>query len=233
MFMTTPMGGGRGALVANPHLGVAIGLYLLIALWLLTLTALYRRRFRPLIFQSEGPNTVWLDSGQGEIAVPQIVEARQSLGKFFGRLVRRVHLEDNRGNAVDFCDAVFEFDAVRALLADLLGKEMPGFPHDQPQQVEKVRSLWHERHAMFPATETLGDVFNRLSWRGVCLLPVAVVDVLINLATILSLSKFQQHTLMVYSAPLSLVVSGFIARFIYYYMFTSTTMNKPLGAKTR
>jgi hypothetical protein len=37
----------------------------------------------------------------------------------------------------------------------------------------------------------------------------------------------------VYSAPLSLLVSGFIARFIYYYMFTSTTMNKPLGVKTR
>jgi hypothetical protein len=231
LFMTTPLGGGPGALVANPHLGVAIGLYLALACWLLTMTLLYRRQFCPVIFYSERQSEVWIDSGRGEVALPHVAEANQSLGKFFGRLVRRLHIEDNRGNTVVFCDAIFDFDAVQALLAQILGKEFVSFPHDDPKQVQKVRSLWNERHAMFPATETLGDVFSRLSWRGVCLLPVAVVDVLINLATILSLSKFQKHTLMVYSAPLSLLVSGFIARFIYYYMFTSTTMNKPLGTK--
>lgn len=233
LFMATPLGGGRAAFVANPHLGVAIGMYLSIAGWLMMLTILYRRQFCPVIFYCSGQNAVWIDSGRGEIALPNIAEAKQSLGKFFGRLVRRIHLEDSRGNSVVFCDAIFHFDSIRSLLADLLGTEIGNFPPDEPKHVDKVQSLWHERHAMFPATETLGDVFSRLSWRGVCLLPVAVVDVLINLATILSLSRFQKHTLMVYSAPLSLLVSGFIARFIYYYMFTSTTMNKPLGVKTR
>jgi hypothetical protein len=233
LFMTTPLGGGRAALVANPHLGVAIGMYLSIAIWLMTLTIMYRRQFCPVIFHGEGQRAVWIDAGRGEIALPNIAEARQSLGKFFGRFVRKIHIEDNRGNSVDFCDAIFDFDHVRGLLSELLGRDIGGFAYDNPQQVANVSTLWRERHAMFPATETLGDVFSRLSWRGVCLLPVAVVDVLINLATILSLSRFQKDKLMVYSAPLSLLVSGFIARFIYYYMFTSTTMNKPLGVKTR
>jgi hypothetical protein len=233
LFMATPIGGGRAAFVANPHLGVAIGLYLSIAGWLMMLTIMYRRQFCPVIFYCQGHNGVWIDGGRGEISLPNVAEVRQSLGKFFGRIVRRIHIEDNRGNSAVFCDAIFHFDQVRNLLAELLDGPEAGFLHDEPSLVDRVKSLWDERHTMFPATETLGDVFSRLSWRGVCLLPVGVVDVLINLTTILSLSKFQKHTLMVYSAPLALLVSAFIARFIYYYMFTSTTMNKPLGVKTR
>lgn len=229
VFITTPLGGGRAALVANPHLGVAIFLYLLVAGWLLALTALYRRRFCPVVFSAAGGNAS-IEANHLEIEIPSIAEARQTLGKFFGRLVRRIRVEDNRGNAVEFCDAMFQYDAVRSLLEQLMSQGIADFPHDDPKHVGRVKSLWQERHEMFPSSETLGDVFSRLSWRGVCLLPVAVVDVLINLATILSLSRFQQHALMVYSAPLSLLVSGFIARYVYYYMFTSTTMNKPLGA---
>jgi hypothetical protein len=232
VFMTTPLGGGRGALVANPHLGVAIGLYVVVAGWLLTITVLYRRRFCPVVFSSLGQEAA-LEAGRRQIEIPAIGTAQESLGKFFGRLVRRIHVEDNRGNAVHLCDAMFEYDSVRLLLEQLMDREIADFPHDDPKHVGRVKTLWRERHEMFPSSETLGDVFSRLSWRGVCLLPVAVVDVLINLATILSLSRFQQHALMVYSAPLSLVASGFIARYVYYYMFTSTTMNKPLGATAK
>ena len=231
LFMTTPIGGGRAALVGNPHLGVAMGLYVSIAGWLLMLTILYRRQFCPVIIYCNGHNAVWVDGGQGEIALPNVAEVRQSLGKFFGRVVRRIHIEDNRGTAVVFCDAIFHFDHVRTLLAELLERNLAGVLQEESKQVDKVKANWDKRHTMFPAPETLGDVLSRLSWRGVCLLPVAVVDVLINLATILSLSRFQKHTLMVYSTPLSLLVSAFIARFIYYYMFTSTTMNTPLGLK--
>ena len=233
VFMTTPMGGGRGAFAANPHLAVAAALYVAIAAVLLGLTFLYRRRFRPVVFFCVGENHVWIDAGREEIPLPDVAEVRQSLGKFFGRTVRRLKIEDHRGGTVVVCDALFDYDFLKSLLAELLGKKSLPEPNDEPKQIERVGRLWQERHAIFPATETVGDVLSRLSWRGVCLLPVAVVDVLINLATILSLSKFQQHTLMVYSAPLSLLVSGFIARFIYYYMFTSTLMNKPLGTQPR
>ncbi len=232
-FMTTPIGGGRGAFVANPHLAVAAGLYVLIAFGLLGLTVLYRRRFRSVVFHCLGDSQVWIEAGRQEIALLDVAEVQQSLGRFFGRTVRRVGIEDHRGSAVVFCDALFDFDFLKSLLAELLPTKPLPAPLEQPAQIERVQSLWKERHAMFPPPETVGDVLSRVSWRGVCLLPVAVVDVLLNWATILSLSKFQQHTLMVYSAPLSLLVSGFIARFIYYYMFTSTTMNKPLGAAPR
>lgn len=233
VFMTTPIGGGRAALIANPHLGVAILLYLLVAGWLLTLTMLYRRRYCPVVVRSLGPNQACLEAGRRQLPIPLIAEARQSLGKFFGRIVRKIHLEDGRGNSVLLCDAMFEYDAVYSLLRELVPGDLDDFPHDDPKQVGRIQSLWQERHEMFPSNETLGDIFSRLSWRGVCLLPVAVVDVLINLVAILSLSNFQQHALMVYSAPLSLLTSGFIARYVYYYMFTSTTMNKPLGVDSK
>lgn len=232
VFMTTPLGGGRAALVANPHLAFAIAGYVVVALWLLGLTLLYRLRSAPVRFLSMGKNTAWIETRSRQIRSDQVVETRQWLAKFFGRLVRQTRIEDNRGNAIQFNDAMFHYDAVRTFLAQLLDRDLDQFPHDEPKLVERVQRLWHERHIMFPASETLGDVFSRLSWRGVCLLPVAVFDVLINLATILSLSKFQQHQLMVYSAPLSLLTSGLIARYVYYYMFSSTTMNKPLGIET-
>ncbi len=229
LFMATPMGGGRAAMVANPHLGVAVGLYLAIACWLLMMTILHRRKYGPVIFHTMGHNAVWIDSGQGEIDLPNIAEVKQSLGKFFGRMVRWIHIEDTRGRSVMVCDAILGFDAVRALLTRLLEKDIPSFPHEEPEKTERVKAVWRERHDMFPATETLGDVFARLGWRAVCLLPVAVGDVLINVFTHLFLSRFQHDKLMVYSAPLSLLVSSFICRFIYYYMFSSTTMNKPRG----
>ncbi len=233
VFMTTPIGGGRGAFLANPHLLVAIGLYMGIAFGLITLTVYHRRWFGPLIVTHSNQHEIFLKTGSGKIELANVAEARQSIGKFFGRLVRRLHLEDDRGTRAVLSDAIFDFDALRLLLGKLLDQSFEEFPNEDPRQVERVQSLWQERHAMFPATNNLGEMFSRLSWRGVCLLPVAVVDVLINLGTILSLSKLQQHAMMVYSAPLSLLVSGFIARYIYYYMFTSTTMNKPLGTKNQ
>lgn len=229
VFMTTPIGGGRAALRANPHLGGAIAIYLLIAGWLFFLTIRYRRRFGQVVMTSPGPNQAILRAGSVEMPISGIAECQESLGKFFGRLVRRVRLEDERGNSVTLSDAIFQFDALQSLLGELLPRDANAFPHDDPERVERVKVAWTERHEMFPASETLGDIFSRLSWRGVCLLPVAVVDVLINLVSILSLSKLQQTEYMVYSAPLSLLTSGFIARYVYYYMFTSTTMNKPLG----
>lgn len=233
LFMGTDMGGGRAAMVANPHLGVAVGMYLALAAWLIVITVLHRRRYGPIIFHCMGPGTVLIDSGTGQIDLPSIMEAKQSLGKFFGRIVRRVHIEDTRGATIMLCDAIFDFDAARALLKQLLGKDIPEFPHEEPAKMERARAHWRERHAMFPATESLGDVFNRLSWRAVCLLPVAVMDVAINVGAHFFLKEFHQVKLMVYSAPLSLLVSGFISRFIYYYMFSSTTMNKEWGVNEK
>jgi hypothetical protein len=214
-------------------LGVAVGMYLGVAAWLLMMTVLYRRKFGPVIFHCVGPGNVWIDSGMGEIDLPGIAEVNQSLGTFFGRIVRKVHLQDIRGQTVTICDAIFDFDAARRLLAQLLGKDLPHFPHEEPEKSERVRANWQKRHDMFPAPETLGDVFARLSWRAVCLLPVAVGDVLINLFTHYFLARFQQDKLMVYSAPLSLLVSGFISRFVYYYMFSSITMNEEWGVSAK
>lgn len=229
LFLQTPMVGGRAAVGANPHFSIAVGLDLAIAGWLLVMTVLHRRKYGPIIIHGQGQNAVWIDSGMGEIDLPRIADVRQTLGKFFGRLVRQIQIQDDRGRSVVLCDAIFNFDALRVFLTQLLGKDIPHFPHEEPDRSEQVRALWRERHDMFPATETIGDVFSRLSWRAVCLLPVAVVDVLINLGTILYLSKFQKDKLMVYSGPLSLLVSSFIARYIYYYMFSSTTMNRERG----
>lgn len=232
-FMAMPLGGGRAAMVGNPHLAVAVGMYLAIAAWLIVITALHRRRYGPVIFHCLGPGNVWIDSGMGDIDLPSVTDARQSLGKFFGRVVRRIHIEDTRGQTVTLCDAIFDFDAVRALLAQLLGKDIPHFPPDEPGNRDRVRASWRDRHRMFPATETLGDVFSRLSWRALCLLPVAVMDVVINLLTHFFLWEFRHVKLMVYSAPLSLLASGFISRYVYYYMFSSTTMNKEWGVSPK
>ena len=82
-------GWGRGCVYANPHLAVAGGLYALIAVGLLGLTVLYRRRFRPVVFHCLSENQVWIDGGHEEIALTDVAEVRQSLGTFFGRTVRR------------------------------------------------------------------------------------------------------------------------------------------------
>jgi hypothetical protein len=62
-----------------------------------------------------------------------------------------------------------------------------------------------------------------------CLLPVAVVDVSINAVLNVILQDAGRRVLTVYVAPLSLLVSAFIARFVYYYMFTSTRLNRRIG----
>lgn len=225
VFLNDPLGGVPVALVGNPHVIVAIAIYFLTALWLFALTLLYRLRYAPVRFYRRG-ETVWIETRGRRIRSDQIVDAQQSLGKFFGRMVRQTRIEDNRGNAIPFSDAMFQYDSLRLFLGELLNRDLNQFPHEEPQRVERVQRLWHERHTVFPPSETLGDVFGKLSLRAVCLLPVALFDVLIGWATLFLLNNFQRQELMIYSAPLSLLTSGFVARFIYYNMFSSTTMNK-------
>ncbi|MCA9067907.1 MAG: hypothetical protein KDA84_03230 [Planctomycetaceae bacterium] len=232
VFMKSAWGGGPAILVATLHLMVAVALYLGIALWLLALTLIYRMRYTSVKFYRLDDSTTWIETRGRQIRSDHVVQVDQSLGKFFGRLVRKTRIEDDRGNAIQFCDAMFEYDALRMFLGQLLNWDLDQFPHDDPQLVERVQRRWHERHAVFPPSETLGDLLGQLTLRAVCLLPVALSDVLISWATLVFLENFQRQELVVYSAPLSLLTSGFIARFVYYKIFSSTTMNKTRGAET-
>lgn len=230
-FMTTPIGGARRALVGNHHLPIALAAYGALALWLLGVTIYHRLMYHVVIVRSNEDGETTLQFGTYTIELSLIDGLDEEFTRFFGRSSRSIAVLDARGWRARIYEAVFGYDQLKDLLEQLTDNPVQPSREHEADAGMPIQKAWEERHEIFPVPDGLGDILGRLTWRAVCLIPVVVFDVVINALIILSLSGLRQQELMVYSAPLSLVASSLVARFVYYYLFTSTAMNRPLGDK--
>lgn len=229
-FMTSPLGGmQRGGL--NPHVPAALAAYCGIGGGMIFLSVWYRIRYWNVRISGACREDLILHVHGRRYAVAELDKMEVRIGSFFGRAARVLSLTDAQGSETEVCEAVVRFDDLQHVLAQLSGKPARRSPRHLPAEFERLIAAWNERHKFIPEPQTAEEMLNRFGWRFVCVLPVAVFDVVINVAVILLLNRFQRMELMVYSAPLSLLASGVIARYVYYYLFTSTAMYRPLGLR--
>jgi hypothetical protein len=137
-------------------------------------------------------------------------------------------LSDGRGEPATVHEGLFHYEEFIAALDQLTGTPLRRAAEFDPARARRSAEAWDERHAIFPPALDAQDIARRFGWRIVCLLPVAGMDVLLSALTMLLLGRLGQMDLMVYSAPLSLAASGLIARYVSFYVFTSTMLNRPL-----
>jgi hypothetical protein len=228
LFMSLTAGGQRPRLWTNPHAPAATAVYLLVACGLLLLTWHARRRCGPVELQHDATGELTLRAGPRLVALGEVVTIQETFDRLFGRTVRALVLSDGRGEPATVHEALFHYDEFVAVLGRSTGVPVRRAAEFDAARAERSAKAWQERHALFPPALSVDDVARRFGWRMVCLLPVAGMDILLSGLTMLLLSRAGQMDLMVYSAPLSLAASGLIARYVSFYFFTSTVLNRPL-----
>lgn len=232
LCMALPAARFRPLLVGNWHVAIALVLYFGLVGWLLFITVRSRVLYHSATFRTRGMTTpearnVELIVGRRSLSLSELDFAVERRGRLYGRSVRQLSLSDGRENHAEVNDALLNYEAFCTTLAEL-GCQIRRLDEELPEQAALIAEAWEDRHRVFPVPQTAMDVVLRLGWRIVCLIPVAAIDALISLVTILFLSRLQQQQLMAYSAPLSLAASCMIARYLYFYLFSSTALNRPL-----
>ncbi|WP_166825272.1 hypothetical protein [Thalassoroseus pseudoceratinae] len=229
LFLATPQLGGLKNWLQSPHVPIACGLYTLIALALLIQT-IYSRLFRyhDVQFLPQEDGRVLLYAGLRTFDLDEVDSAKESIGRMYGRTVRLVEVSDGRGWPVPVSECLFHYEQFKLTLASLIRGRIETDPVLTESLQKKVGDAWAERRKLFPPATTAAQFAGRFGWRLICLLPVAFMDLLINTFSVIILNGLKREEWMVYSAPLSLLLSCLVARYVYFYLFTSTVLNRPL-----
>lgn len=211
------------------HVMFAAISYGVLAIYLLWMTWYHRVVYSDIIFRREPEGRVQIRAARQWIDVEQLDSLEETFGTFFGRETRILHARNSHSGSFQVNQCLSGFEQLKSILHDLSGVEVTSFEQRSAEHLEKLAARWKKRHEIFPPAFTAVDAAGRLGFRAFCLLPVAVVDVSINAILNVLLQDAGRGALTVYVAPLSLLVSAFIARYMYYYMFTSTHLNQRIG----
>jgi hypothetical protein len=228
LFLVVPHGGVPGPAWKSAHGPIALGLYALLTVWVLFQSLYYRLVWHSVVLRADKGGELLLHAGARTFQVADIADARESLQGFFGRTARTVELADGRGWPVTVNESLVHYEHFKFALDSLLPEGIRPASETDDARAARIAAAWQERHKLFPRAGSAREVVARLVWRIVCLLPVAVIDVMTSALSHVLLRRLRQLELMVYSAPLSLLISCLIARYVYYYLFTSTVLNRPL-----
>ncbi|QDT38654.1 hypothetical protein [Stratiformator vulcanicus] len=215
-----------GNLSRMVHLGLAAGLYSILIAMLIRSTWLHRFHFGSVRFSVSESDEPLLSTNGRVIPVRLISSVRESIGAFFGRPARCLHVQTIEGHQFDIYEAVRGFDNVPRLLTGVGAPRAVLSGEVIPEERDRLRQRWIDRQTNFPPPEHAADVLGRSAFRVMCLVPVATVDVAINAALTIFLRRIGQDALTVYAAPIGLAVSAVIARYVYYYLFSSVRLNR-------
>lgn len=211
------------------HLSAASAGYVLLAAFLIWITWRYRVWFSDVLFLSGGDGRTRVRVSRRWMDLEHLESLEEIVGSFFGRAARILTARNSSGELFEVNECLSGYDELKMILRELRGIEVTSAERRTAEEMQALQMRWRRRHQVFPPAFTLIDAAGRLSFRVFCLLPVAAVDVTINAVLNILLQNAGRGALVVYVAPLSLFVSAFIARYVYYYLFTSTRLNRRIG----
>lgn len=213
-------------LAMNPHSLIAAIYFFALLYYFLRSSIVAHQRFRTVTVRSRQDATLVVEVERRLIRLSDVTQISEEIGRFFGRKVRWCRLHLRSGDSVAFCDALYGYEKLRGLLARQrdLPVESPG--HPAPDDVERIRKKWRIRHENFLVNRADKTRFRSNTPRVLPLIPLAFGDGMFNLICNVWLLKRGQADLIVYLAPISLIVSAMIARYISLYMMSSVVMNK-------
>ena len=150
---------------------------------------------------------------------------RESVGGFFGRSARVLRITDGTGRTAEIFEALPAFDRLPALFAALSDRPpVLGAEVEHGQRI-RLRTAWRRRHEAFPPPG-LSEWLNNAAFRALCLIPVAGVDLVLTATLTLLAARLGRPGLAFWVGPVALVTSAGIARWVYYYLFTSARLNR-------
>ena len=223
-----------------PHFAAATALWISLAVVLLRQTWAHRVRFGDVLVLAEFAEDGFAADGDDRPAAasvrvggrwwrcPELEGVRESVGGFFGRSARVLRLTDGVGRTAEIYESLPAFDRLPALLAALSDRTPVLGAEVEDGQRDRLRAAWRRRHETFPQPGG-SEWLNNAAFRALCLIPVAGVDLVLTASLTLLAARLGRPGLAFWVSPVALLTSACIARFVYYYLFTSARLNRRVG----
>ena len=224
LVLANPLQGAL-PLVQNPHTVPGLVSYVLVILLLQGMAVRYRMRWPAVRLMHAGPSQIVLKVGSMSIDLGEVERLEEGLGRFFGRRSRTLTVLDSRGMAIEFNDGLDRYEQLKRCVerisqtAVVIGADA--------MELSRARDRWQRRHSRFPSEEKFNIL--RIASRLFCLIPVVFFDLFLNGVMCAHLDRVRQPDLAVYVSTLSLLLSAAVARYVYYYLFTSELLHRSIG----
>lgn len=212
------------------HAMASASLYAGIVGWLLFVTWSHRRQHGTVLLTHPADEPPHLRTSRGMVPLHSITRVEEDLDAFFGRMIRVLRIHDRHGGTLCVNEGLVGYEQLRRVFASVCDTGVELSPNVVPKQMDATKARWDELHALLPAPAGFVEYVSRCGWRVACLIPVAFGDLLLALVTAGTMVRLQQPALLYYGAPLGLLVSALLSRYVYYYLLTSVLMNRHVGA---
>ncbi len=211
----------------NPHFIPATLAYVAVVLVLLWLTFHARIRYCSLTVRRTGIERTFLGFVLTRCPFDQIDYVEEWRDSFFGRSARFLLIAMRSAETLTVTDFIRGYDCFREGIVALERREVRKSEPLADDQYERLAAAAKERDSVFAPQE--GSIFQRrVPLRVTGLVPVWGVDFLITLVMIHRWFKDRGvlSELVIYSAALGLAVSAVVARYTYYYIFSSARLRR-------
>jgi hypothetical protein len=145
-------------------------------------------------------------------------------GVFFGRRARVLKLRTRSVEEIELADFIHRYDDLKERVIGAAGKEPTNEEPLSEREYERLKSAAAERDVVF-GPPGLHRIRKRLPFRVFSLMPVAFVDLMGALLVIYEVFGVGPggggNPLSVYAGAVTLALSAVVARFTYYYIFST------------
>ena len=212
------------AVEGNPHVYGAVAAYTAVIFTLVGLTFYHRFRFCTVTVADTGLMRTFLGFTLSSVPFAEIDSVEERRDGFFGRRARVLALRTRSLEEVEIADFVHDYEDFKQKVIEGAGKApINEEPLSEPEY-ERLRKAAAERDTVFgaPGPRTIKK---RLSFRALGLMPVVCVELVGALLVIYEVfgqgPEGGPNPLSVYAGAVTLAISGVVARFTYYYIFST------------
>lgn len=207
----------------NPHVFGAVGAYTAVIFTLVGLTLYHRFKFCTVTLTDAGLIRTFFGFTFSRVPFTEIDSVEEQRGTFFGRSARVLALRTRGLEEIAFTDCIYRYEDLKEKVILAAGKEPTNVEPLSERQFERLKESAAERDAVFgePGLHTT----QRLPFRVFCLIPVGLVDLVGALLVLYEVfgegPEGKGNPFAVYAGAVTLALSAVVARFTYYYIFST------------
>ena len=217
-------GADKLAVEGNPHVFGAVAAYTAVIFTLVGLTFLHRYRFSTVTVTGARLDRTFFGFVVSRMPFSEIEFIEERRGSFFGRRARVLALRTRSLEEMEFTDFIYHYDGFKRKVIEAVGKPPTNEEPLSEREYERLKRAAAERDKVF-GPPGLHTIKKRLPFRALGLTPVVCVDLAGALLVIYEVfgrgPEGGPNPLSVYAGAVTLAISGVVARFTYYYIFST------------
>lgn len=220
------------AVEGNPHVYGAVAAYTAVILTLVGLTFFHRFRFCTVTATDAGLMRVFFGFTLSRVPFGEVDSIEERRGSFFGRSARVLALRTRALDEIVFADFIYRYDAFKQRVIGAAGKVPTNEEPLSEREYERLKEAASLRDVVF-GEPSYRLTSKRLPLRILGLMPVVGVEAL-SAALVLH-EVFGRapdggpNPLAVYAGAVTLALSAVVARFTYYYIFSTHWAERQKG----